>query len=76
MGKVASLQLFPFIIMFLTFPIYINGRLGTNFYSQITFGVVRKRSKWSKLPQFHKGGPSREQEEGENSKQNFRGVKL
>merc|ERR1712032_1294978 len=42
---------------FLTFPKYVNGRLGTTFYSQETFRVVGRGLKWSKLPQFHKGDP-------------------
>ena len=54
---------------FLTFPKYVNGRLGTTFCSQITFSVVGRGLKWSKLPQFHKGGPCREQQEGEMTNQ-------
>ena len=54
---------------FLTFPKYVNGRLGTTFFSQITFSVVWRGLKWSKLPQFHKGGPCREQQEGEITNQ-------
>ena len=38
------------------FPEYVNGRLETTFRGQITFGVFRRGQKWSKLPQFHKGG--------------------
>ena len=52
---------------FFTFPKYVNGRLGTTFYSQITFSVVVRGLKWSKLPQFHKGGPCREQQEGKTN---------
>ena len=55
---------------FLTFPKYVNGRLGTTFCSQITFRVVGRGLKWSKLPQFHKGGPCREQQEGKITNQN------
>ena len=55
---------------FLTFPEYENGRLGTTFFSQITFSVVGRGSKWSNLPQFHKGGPCREQQEGKMTDQN------
>ena len=51
------------------FPKYENGRLETTFFSQITFGVVGRGSKWSNLPQFHKGGPCREQQEGEITNQ-------
>ena len=47
----------------------MNGRLGTTFFSQITFSVVWRGLKWSKLPQFHKGGPCREQQEGEMTNQ-------
>ena len=54
---------------FLTFPKYVNGRLGTTFFSQIMFNVVWRGLKWSKLPQFHKGGPCREQQEGEMTNQ-------
>ena len=54
---------------FFTFPKYVNGRLGTTFFSQITFSVVWRGLKWSKLPQFHKGGPLREQQEGEMTNQ-------
>jgi hypothetical protein len=45
---------------FLTFPKYVNGVLETTFCSQITFGLARRRQKWSKLAYFH-GGPCREQ---------------
>ena len=55
---------------FFTFPKYVNGRLGTTFCSQITFSVVGRGLKWSKLPQFHKGGPCREQQEGKITNQN------
>ncbi len=61
MGKVAN---------FFTFPKYVNGRLGTTFCSQITFSMVGRELKWSKLPQFHKGGPCREQQEGKMTNQN------
>ena len=54
---------------FFTFPKYENGRLGTTFCSQITFSVVGRGLKWSKLPQFHKGGHCREQQEGEMTNQ-------
>ena len=33
-----------------TFPKYRKGRLGTTFLGQISFGVVRRWPKWSKLP--------------------------
>ena len=56
MGKVA--------IFFFTFPKYVNGVLETNFCSHITFGLAGRGQKWSKLAQFHKGGPCREQNEG------------
>ena len=36
---------------------YVIGRLKTTFCSQITFGVVGRGQKWSKLPQFCKQGP-------------------
>ena len=55
---------------FLTFPKFVNGRLGTTFCSQITFRVVGRGLKWSKSPQFHKGGPCREQQEGKITNQN------
>ena len=42
---------------FFIFPRNGNGRLGTIFCSQITFGVVRRGPEWSNLPQFHKGDP-------------------
>ena len=61
MGKVAN---------FFTVPIYVNGRLGTTFCIQITYGIVGRGLKWSKLPQFHKGGPCREQQEGKMTNQN------
>ena len=57
---------------FLTFPKYVNGRLGTTFCSQITFRVVGRGLKWSKLPQFHKGGPCWEQQEAKMTDQNRR----
>ena len=60
MGKVAN---------FLTFPKFVNGRLRTTFCSQIMFSMVGRELKWSKLPQFHKGGPCREQQEGEMTNQ-------
>ena len=44
--------------------------LGTTFYNQITFSVVGRGPQWSKVPQFHKGGPYREQQEGKNTNQN------
>ena len=47
----------------------MNGRLGTTFCSQITFSMVGRELKWSKLPQFHKGGPCREQQEGKITNQ-------
>ena len=55
---------------FFTFPKYENGRLGTIFFSQITFSVVGSGPKWSNLPQFHKGGPCQEQQEGKMTDQN------
>ena len=55
---------------FFNFLKYVNGRLGTTFCSQITFSVVGRGLRWSKLPQFHKGGPCREQQEGEITNQN------
>ena len=61
MGKVA---------IFFTFPEYENGRLGTTFCSQITFSVVRRGLKLSNLPQFHKGGPCREQQGVKMTNQN------
>ena len=56
--------------IFFTFPKYEIGRLGTTFCSQITFSVVGRGLKLSNMPQFHKGGPCREQEGGKMTNQN------
>ena len=45
-------------------------KVGDYFCSQITFSVLGRGLKWSKLPQFHKGGPCREQQEGKITNQN------
>ena len=55
MGKVAN--------FFFTFPKYVKGVLETNFCSHITFGLAGRGQKWSKLANFRKGGPCREQYE-------------
>ena len=55
---------------FKTFPKYENWRLGTTFCSQITFSVVGRGLKLSNMPQFHKGGPCREQQGGKMTNQN------
>ena len=49
------------LLIFFTFPKYVNGVLETTFCSQITFGLAGRGQKWSKLAQFRKGGPCREQ---------------
>ena len=49
--------------IFFTFPKYVNGVLETTFCTHITFGLVGRGRKWSKLAKFRKGGPCREQYE-------------
>ena len=44
--------------------------LGTTFCNHKTSSVVGRGPKWSNLPQFHKGGPCREQQEGKITNKN------